>query len=90
LEFQSVRCDLQRFLLEKQMTLNTATEAPLFLKLEEISNKTKLGKSTILAWESQGRFPAAVRLSPAFRVWLESDVHNWMMSKREEGAHIAA
>ena len=72
------------------MTLNKSTEAPRFLKLEEISNKTQLGKSTILAWESQGRFPAAVRLSPAFRVWLESDVHNWMISKREEGARVAA
>ena len=43
-----------------------------------------------LAGESQGRFPAAVRLSPAFRVWLESDVHKWMMSKREEGARLSA
>jgi len=72
------------------MNTDSHTEAPRFLKLEEISNKTKLGKSTILAWESQGRFPAAVRLSPAFRVWLESDVNSWMMSKRDEGARIAA
>jgi prophage regulatory protein len=72
------------------MNIDSLSEAPRFLKLEEISNKTKLGKSTILAWESQGRFPAAVRLSPAFRVWLESDVHNWMMSKREEGTRVAA
>lgn len=81
---------MQRFLLEKCMKVDYPAEAPCFLKLEEVSNKTKLGKSTILAWESQGRFPAAVRLSPAFRVWLESDVHNWMMSKREEGARVAA
>jgi prophage regulatory protein len=72
------------------MSLDNPAEAPRFLKLEDISYKTKLGKSTILAWESQGRFPAAVRLSPAFRVWLESDVHNWMMNKREEGARVAA
>lgn len=72
------------------MTANTTTEAPRFIKLDDVSNITQLGKSTILAWESQGRFPAAFRLSPAFRVWLESDVHNWMMSKREEGARITA
>jgi len=71
------------------MNTDSPSEAPRFLKLEDISYKTKLGKSTILAWESQGRFPAAVRLSPAFRVWLESDVHNWMMNKREEGARVA-
>jgi prophage regulatory protein len=69
------------------MTLNTATEAPRFIKLEDASSITQLGKSTILAWESQGRFPAAVRLSPAFRVWLESDVHQWMMNKRNALAH---
>ena len=69
------------------MNLDHPIEAPRFLKLEEISNKTKLGKSTILAWESQGKFPPAVRLSPAFRVWLESDVHLWMMNKRNAQAH---
>jgi len=69
------------------MTLNTATEAPRFIKLEDASSITQLGKSTILAWESQGRFPAAVRLSPAFRVWLESDVHQWMMNKRNSQLH---
>ena len=69
------------------MKVQHPEEAPRFLKLEEISNKTKLGKSTILAWESQGKFPPAVRLSPAFRVWLESDVHLWMMNKRNAQAH---
>jgi prophage regulatory protein len=69
------------------MNVDHPAEAPRFLKLEEISNKTKLGKSTILAWESQGKFPAAVRLSPAFRVWLESDINQWMMSKRNVQAH---
>lgn len=55
-------------------------EAPRFLKLDEVSGITKLGKSTVLAWESQGRFPRAVRLSPTFRVWLQADVHEWMRS----------
>ena len=68
------------------MKVDHPAEAPCFLKLEEISNKTKLGKSTILAWESQGRFPAAVRLSPAFRVWLEADVYKWMLAKHAEMA----
>lgn len=69
------------------MTLNQLSETPRFIKLDEVSRTTQLGKSTILAWESQGRFPAAVRLSPAFRVWLESDVHQWMMNKRNTQAH---
>lgn len=60
------------------------SDSPRFLKLDEVSKIIQLGKSTILAWESQGRFPKAVRLSPTFRVWLEADVHNWMMSKHKE------
>ena len=66
------------------MKVDHPAEAPRFIKLEEISNKTQLGKSTILAWESQGKFPAAVRLSPAFRVWLEADVYKWMLAKHAE------
>ena len=52
--------------------------------LEEISNKTKLGKSTILAWEAQEKFPKAVRLSKTRRVWLEQDVHHWMLNQHAE------
>ena len=62
----------------------TKEDSPKFLRIDDVQKITQLGKSTILAWESQGRFPAAVRLSPSFRVWLESDVYDWMMSKREE------
>lgn len=69
------------------MSLDQSAEAPRFIKLDDVSNITQLGKSTILAWESQGRFPAAVRLSSAFRVWLESDVHQWMMNKRNAQSH---
>jgi len=61
---------------------------PRFIKLEDAAKITQLGKSTILAWESQGKFPAAVRLSPAFRVWLESDVHQWMMNKVNEAKQV--
>jgi predicted DNA-binding transcriptional regulator AlpA len=61
---------------------------PRFIKLEDAAKITQLGKSTILAWEAQGKFPAAVRLSPSFRVWLESDVHEWMMSKANEAKQM--
>ena len=58
--------------------------APRFKSLPEVSEMTQLGKSTILAWEAQGRFPKAVRLSKTRRVWLEQDVHHWMLQKYEE------
>ena len=65
-------------------------ENPRFKRIDDVSDITGMGKSTILAWESQGRFPKAVRLSPTFRVWLEADVHKWMLTKHAEIAGINA
>jgi len=56
-------------------------EKPRFARIGDVAEITGLGKSTILAWESQGKFPKAVRLSPTFRVWLEADIHDWILAK---------
>lgn len=57
---------------------------PRFCKLEAVSEQTGMGKSTILAWESTGRFPRAVRLSATIRVWLQDDVSQWIREKHEK------
>jgi predicted DNA-binding transcriptional regulator AlpA len=62
----------------------SVNQYPKFLKLAEVSAITGLGKSTILSWESQAKFPRAVRLSPTFRVWLEADIHQWVLKKHAE------
>jgi predicted DNA-binding transcriptional regulator AlpA len=49
-----------------------------FIKLQEVSLLTTLGKSTILAWEAKGNFPKAIRLSKTLRVWLLEDIQNWI------------
>jgi prophage regulatory protein len=61
--------------------MNTLYQALRFLRLPEVSHLTGLGKSTILAWESQERFPKAVRLSPTVRVWMARDIEDWMTSQ---------
>ncbi len=61
--------------------MNTQDQALRFLRLLEVSHLTGLGKSTILAWESQERFPRAVRLSATVRVWLETDIHEWIRTR---------
>ena len=61
--------------------MNTQDQALRFLRLPEVSHLTGLGKSTILAWESQERFPKAVRLSPTVRVWMARDIEDWMTSQ---------
>ena len=58
-----------------------------FKTIEETSEIVSLSKSTILLWESQGRFPRAVRLSKKKRVWLESDLNDWIL-KMHEASHI--
>jgi len=58
--------------------MNTSDQALRFLRLPEVSHLTGLGKSTILAWESQERFPKAVRLSATVRVWMAGDVEDWI------------
>jgi prophage regulatory protein len=56
-------------------------QKPRFARIAEVAEKVGLGKSTILAWESQGKFPRAIRLSPTLRVWLEEDIHKWILAK---------
>jgi len=66
------------------MTCKNMIEAPRFKSLPEISQSTKLGESTILAWEAKGKFPKAIRLSKTRRVWLESDVNTWMVEQHSK------
>jgi predicted DNA-binding transcriptional regulator AlpA len=63
-----------------------------FKNINETSEIVSLSKSTIISWESQGRFPKAVRLSKKKRVWLESDLNDWVLkmhlaNRGEEGAY---
>lgn len=51
---------------------------PKLIRIDEVRSRTGLGKSTILAWESVGKFPKAVRLSKTLRLWLEADVNDWI------------
>jgi prophage regulatory protein len=52
-----------------------------FIDLREVTSRVCLGKTTVLLWEAEGKFPRAVRLSPNKRVWLDSDVTQWMLEK---------
>lgn len=65
------------------MIESTLNNQPRFVRLNHVADQTGLGKSTILAWEATGRFPKAVRLSTTLRVWLESDVNEWVVSKAQ-------
>jgi prophage regulatory protein len=64
--------------------IDSTSVSPRFLEIPEVSNRVSLGRTTILLWESEGRFPRAVRLSPTKRVWLESDINAWMLEKHAQ------
>lgn len=57
------------------------SEVPHFINLKEVASRVCLGKTTVLLWEAEGKFPRAVRLSPNKRVWLDSDIIKWMLDK---------
>jgi prophage regulatory protein len=50
------------------------------LRIEDVSQKTTLAKSTLWLKISQGVFPKPTKLSPAINVWKESDIDNWIES----------
>ncbi len=60
--------------------------SPKFIDIHKVCEMTSIGKTTLLQWEAQGIFPRAIRLSPHKRVWLASQVTEWMLAKVEISA----
>ena len=60
---------------------NQQNEINRFKDINQVSEITSLGKSTIRLWEAEGKFPISIKLSANKRVWLESDLNDWMLSK---------
>lgn len=50
------------------------------LRIDEVSKKTTLAKSTLWLKISQGKFPKPIKLSPAINVWKESEINAWIDS----------
>jgi len=50
------------------------------LRLQEVSELTSLGKSTINLWVAKGRFPPPTALSTTIKVWRQSDIDGWIAS----------
>ena len=55
-------------------------ESKKLLRIEGVSNKTTLAKSTIWLKLAQGKFPKPIKISSAISVWKESDIDNWIES----------
>ena len=55
-----------------------------FIKLKDVMHTTGLSRSTIYRYIAEGAFPKQVSLGARNAVWLESEVHDWMMERIEE------
>jgi|FLOH01.1.fsa_nt_gi predicted DNA-binding transcriptional regulator AlpA len=72
---------MNSFLWVTDMTDQNTPIQPKFSKIDSVASQVGLGKSTVLAWESTGKFPRAVRLSHTVRVWLQQDIDNWILEQ---------
>jgi prophage regulatory protein len=57
------------------------------LRLPEVIEVTGLGRSTIYAKVAQGQFPKPIKLGDRATGWLDTEIYDWILSKRE--AHHA-
>ena len=48
------------------------------LRIQEVSELTSLGKSTIWLWVAQDRFPKPITLAPTIKVWRIKDLTDWI------------
>jgi prophage regulatory protein len=51
------------------------------LRINEVSDLTSLGKSTINLWVAQGKFPKPLTLSPTIKVWRSQQLNDWIESQ---------
>jgi prophage regulatory protein len=58
------------------------------LRIEDVSDLSTLGKSTINLWVAQGKFPKPIHLSSTLKVWRLTDVSEWVeaATKGEDNA----
>lgn len=56
------------------------------LRIDQVIERTTLGRRTIYNYMSQKRFPAAVRLGDRSVGWVEAEVNAWLQERAKERA----
>ena len=62
------------------------TNIDSFLRLNNVKERTGLGRSSIYLYIKRGLFPAPIKLGARSVGWLESDIQAWIMSKKQGGS----
>jgi prophage regulatory protein len=63
------------------------TDPNQLLRLTDVSKLTTLGKSTVLLWVAQGKFPKPIMLSKTTKVWRYQDVVSWISKSTQSALH---
>ena len=53
-----------------------------FLRTKDVIEKVQLSRATIWRLENEGLFPQRRRIGPHAVAWLESEVEDWMHSRK--------
>ena len=58
--------------------------ATSILKVREVTNRTKLSRSTIYSRVADGTFPEPISLGPRAVGWIEAEVEDWLQQRIDE------
>jgi prophage regulatory protein len=58
------------------------------LRIEDVSDLSTLGKSTINLWVAQGKFPKPIHLSSTLKVWRLIDITGWIEAATEGEGNV--
>jgi predicted DNA-binding transcriptional regulator AlpA len=60
------------------------------LRLQQVINRTGLGRSSIYAMASKGEFPKPIKIGLRSSAWLENEVRDWIRERILESRGIAS
>lgn len=66
------------------------TKSPRLLRLPEVTQITRLSRSSIYSYINAGIFPKSVSLGARSVAWVESEVLEWIDSRIQERDQIVA
>ncbi len=65
----------------KGSEVNQEHSSSALFRLCALARYVSAGKSTIMGWVRDGKFPAPLQLSPGVVAWLRSDVDAWLAER---------
>ena len=57
--------------------------APRLLKMDEVTRRTGLSRSSIAAAERAGKFPQRIKVTAKACAYLESEVNSWILERAQ-------